>query len=244
MEVESDVTTPWQGRLHTIIFEGNINSVYEHTQLILLLDRRQDYFIYIHDKHYYFGDKQPTISRKFSTNSTKNHFFYLGMVQHQQLDYPGDPCEADPAYNFHACLKASLAAAVGCRLPWDRWTGPTVTVCTSLQQFQHYEDLFHGMEEQGSPATPACRQPCRYKEYRFVGAKQPTLFRSEHQIFGLAAKSNDTNFETEVFLYPVTSLVAEFGGTLGLFLGFSFMAIWDGFESTARFGRQFMFSIK
>jgi hypothetical protein len=28
--------------------------------------------------------------------------------------------------------------------------------------------------------------------------------------------------------------VAEFGGTLGLFLGFSFMAIWDGAEQLAR----------
>jgi hypothetical protein len=29
---------------------------------------------------------------------------------------------------------------------------------------------------------------------------------------------------------PWSSLVAEFGGTLGLFLGFSFMTLWDGVE--------------
>ena len=50
--------------------------------------------------------------------------------------------------------------------------------------------------------------------------------------------------ESEQLLYPLESLVgfffltllmspwpsqvAEFGGTLGLFLGFSFMALWDG----------------
>ena len=33
--------------------------------------------------------------------------------------------------------------------------------------------------------------------------------------------------EKEELIYPMESLVAEFGGTLGLFLGFSFMAIWD-----------------
>ena len=32
----------------------------------------------------------------------------------------------------------------------------------------------------------------------------------------------------EKLMYTVESLVAEFGGTLGLFLGFSFMALWDG----------------
>ena len=36
--------------------------------------------------------------------------------------------------------------------------------------------------------------------------------------------------ETGTLLYSIESLVAEFGGTLGLFLGFSFMALWDGLE--------------
>ena len=39
--------------------------------------------------------------------------------------------------------------------------------------------------------------------------------------------------ESESLLYPLTSLVAEFGGTLGLFLGFSFMWLWDGVELLA-----------
>ena len=33
--------------------------------------------------------------------------------------------------------------------------------------------------------------------------------------------------ETEALVYTVESLVAEFGGTLGLFVGFSFMNLWD-----------------
>ena len=36
-----------------------------------------------------------------------------------------------------------------------------------------------------------------------------------------------TMMEKEQLIYPLTSLVAEFGGTLGLFLGFSFMTVWD-----------------
>ena len=33
--------------------------------------------------------------------------------------------------------------------------------------------------------------------------------------------------ETEELIYPWQSFVAEFGGALGLFLGFSLMTIWD-----------------
>ena len=45
---------------------------------------------------------------------------------------------------------------------------------------------------------------------------------------GIWTVSPDTGVQQEVLLYPITSLVAEFGGTLGLFLGFSFMTLWDG----------------
>ena len=43
----------------------------------------------------------------------------------------------------------------------------------------------------------------------------------------LWAVSKNTVVKTEHLIYPISSLVAEFGGTLGLFLGFSFMALWD-----------------
>ena len=37
----------------------------------------------------------------------------------------------------------------------------------------------------------------------------------------------------QVLLYPFTSLLAEFGGCLGLFLGFSFVTISDGMKNLA-----------
>ena len=40
--------------------------------------------------------------------------------------------------------------------------------------------------------------------------------------------SQYTQVEEEVLVYPFQSFLAEFGGALGLFLGFSFMTIWDG----------------
>ena len=39
--------------------------------------------------------------------------------------------------------------------------------------------------------------------------------------------------EAEKLVYTVETLVAEFGGTLGLFLGFSFMNLWDVVEIAA-----------
>ena len=46
--------------------------------------------------------------------------------------------------------------------------------------------------------------------------------------------TNDTLVVTETLMFPLPSLVAELGGTLGLFLGFSFMTLWDGAANMVR----------
>ena len=55
---------------------------------------------------------------------------------------------------------------------------------------------------------------------------------------GVWAVSPDTTIQSEVYIYPWTSLVAEFGGTLGLFIGFSFMSLWDGLELAVRVSKK------
>ena len=39
--------------------------------------------------------------------------------------------------------------------------------------------------------------------------------------------TNTVVVKEEAYLYPFGSLVAEFGGTLGLFVGFSFLTLWE-----------------
>ena len=46
-------------------------------------------------------------------------------------------------------------------------------------------------------------------------------------IIYLAMSSSDVLEKQEELIYPFVSFVAEFGGSLGLFLGFSFMTVYD-----------------
>ena len=54
---------------------------------------------------------------------------------------------------------------------------------------------------------------------------------SEYYAFSLWAVSGKTTIRTEKLIYPPASLVADFGGTLGLFLGFSFVALFDKIQA-------------
>ena len=73
-----------------------------------------------------------------------------------------------------------------------------------------------------------CIKPCQYKKYTFIGERNPSAFTgSKYRFFSLWAVSEKTKVGTEKLIYPLSNLIAEFGGILGLFLGFSFISLWD-----------------
>ena len=50
--------------------------------------------------------------------------------------------------------------------------------------------------------------------------------------------STDIRSEKEAWVYPLVSFIAELGGSLGLFVGFSFLTIWDCLDfALARYKR-------
>ena len=83
-----------------------------------------------------------------------------------------------------------------------------------------------------------CKKPCSYKEYKFIGERKPTgLHENGTLTFSLWSVTRTTVVETEELFYPWTSLIAEFGGALGLFLGFSFMTLWERMENFCRLAK-------
>ena len=82
-----------------------------------------------------------------------------------------------------------------------------------------------------------CIKPCKYKKYSLLGDRKPSVFPTDDVAFSLWAVSENTRVATEQLVYPLSSLIAEFGGTLSLFLGVSFVTLWDNFRLVAVFCR-------
>ena len=129
---------------------------------------------------------------------------------------------------------------MGCKTLWDRWNGPGVPNCTTGEQYRcsslyaplsrRYDSILESLstaETREIARITNCMKPCKYKKYIIVGERQRTSFKSDNFTFSLWAVSKNTEVKTEELIYPLSSLVADFGGTLGLFLGFSFMTLWD-----------------
>ena len=120
----------------------------------------------------------------------------------------------------------SLSKLVGCKLPWDVWSSPNIQLCGTVEQLLEMVDLYEKIdtwEKHSVVNLTGCQPPCQYTEYKMKYAmkkgKTPGLI--------LRLSESKVLTRTEKVIYPVESFISEFGGAMGLFLGFSFMMIWD-----------------
>ena len=69
-----------------------------------------------------------------------------------------------------------------------------------------------------------CPPPCKYTQYQMKSFRKTVLDTPE---LILRLSESKVKMRTEKIIYPIESFVSEVGGAMGLFLGFSFIMIWD-----------------
>ena len=83
-----------------------------------------------------------------------------------------------------------------------------------------------------------CLRNCRFMSYKKVdvihGYESLMLERGEVWMNILLVNS-EVDVKEETLIYDLESLISDIGGSLGLFLGFSVMMIWDGLEKVIIF---------
>ena len=231
---QEDLTTTFQGRHFTLKPLRNITRN-QTDALVFKLDTTSSfgYIFWVHDENFFLSNINP-----FSTSSKlwwikgnelndTGYYRDLTLTKHKRLNLDRRPCEEDPFYSFTVCIKEKLSKKIGCRLPWDKWSPQERPVCTSEEQFNLFELLYSSLlnaEAEVITERTGCKIPCNYKEYKFVQSSPNPIPNPQSVAFWAA--SHKTHIEEEVLIYPFTSLVAEFGGSLGLFLGFSFITVW------------------
>ena len=107
--------------------------------------------------------------------------------------------------------------------------------------FELYKDI-HDFTRSELTATTSCLPPCNYYKYSHVGKKEIVdtqefgkqiiiwkvpLRKTKILGYAIVLANKEIVVEREMVLYDFTSFVSEFGGSLGLFLGFSFFMLWD-----------------
>ena len=115
--VVEDFAGTWQGRVFTINLPLIIGPDYSQDMLYLLLSPNYTQVeLYFHDHRYFIVNENPfgppTLLTRFDARTVGNHFQKLALTEFNKLDVPADPCNTDQSYNFHACVKRSIAKEV------------------------------------------------------------------------------------------------------------------------------------
>ena len=204
------------------------------------LKKNQTHFVFIHDPDYFLHTANPDAMPHIllGMDDRKSSFVYMRAIYQRIMDKPGQRCESSESYIFTACITNSISRMIGCRLEWDDWSSQDIPRCSRVAELLRFEQEYlklYGLSKETIVDYTGCLPPCRYTEYRL--ATEPVKYEVGNFILQIVLTSLDVIERTEELIYPMESFVSEFGGALGLFLGFSFMMVWDMLEFLMRLHR-------
>ena len=96
--------------------------------------------------------------------------------------------------------------------------------------------MIRGLDQDDLIKHTGCKLPCNYRKYDIKGSF--LIFREFG--FELYFASKAESVEKEVWTYGTESFLAEFGGALSLFTGFSCLMFWDAFVLVFGITRKFI----
>lgn len=241
-----DITYVKKGKCYRLEYDQKIGTNYSNDVIAFKKHRIAIAEVFIHDPSFFIMTFNlaaiPHIKydlgndvNSFGLQSKKDTILIISVTQHINLNKPHRPCEESPSYDFTICVKMSIARKTGCKPSWDVFITKRMTTCSSLEQLENFEAFYeelYNMEQKDIFKTSGCAPPCKYREYKVVDTKVKI---KGNGLFGFILASTDILVETEAYTYPWVSLLAEFGGALGLFLGFSFIMLWDCMEKIFNF---------
>lgn len=156
----------------------------------------------------------------------------MNVERHEKFNRTKEPC----GQSFKNCIDKFLDQEVGCRLHEEK-TSQTPR-CSSKEKIKTIEGIYKKFifnKNEEFQRMTGCLPPCSYMKYSVVFTQKV----SENLGFILKYAVKDLTVVKEVgschlttfqeLLYPFPSFLAEVGGALGLFLGFSFVMLWDVF---------------
>ena len=223
------------GNCFMLKYEDNFTTDWETNTINLSFNKDLMYDIFFHDPKFFMITANLKINpaarfrKAFLPNVTKQFDVYpIVVTEHRRINRAEAPCVEDKDYKLESCVEKSLVEKLGCRYPWDRKNRRYVPVCDTVEKILDLEAKFYSIgkdERKNVVAKTGCLAPCRYREYKILSDIMKGL--ADGFGVGVVYPSTEIRLEEEEYIYPLISFISEFGGALGMFLGFSFNMLWD-----------------
>ena len=208
--------------------------------------------IYIHYRNHFTSSQLKTYGSEILQVSIRNEDSFRSSYEVEPsevvfLDQENSPCvnpEDNVNVNIWPCLEDYFASNINCTLPWlSEKSGSKLPVCTNHLGYRQYIGSFTdiiGFETDNFTQTAKCIPSCKRAEYSVkLFTESPGLepkvynylgvdngFQNAWQVEFFFGKDRFTKRE-QYYTYDYQNLWADFGGYLGLLLGYSLLGFYD-----------------
>ena len=195
--------------------------------LSIALNKSLEYMILMHDPDFMMMTSNPKVVPRLSFSIDENFggkTVYIEATIHIKMNREDSPCTEKDEYSFHDCVRQSVAYKIGCNSLWGSFPG--LKKCSSVKEVKEYERIYSAitvMDQKEITIHLGCPLPCTFTGFSL--AEEPFSSVGFEPKVGLDIMfgSQSITVAKEKLVYPLSSFIAEVGGSLGLFLGFSFL---------------------
>ena len=195
--------------------------------------------IHLHHPHHWSNSHlmlygQELINVQSSDVSGTWSSFQIDPLEVHHINQNTEPCisEEDKVIDIWECMTAHMYSKINCTLPWVAETkDKDVHLCSLPAEYDLYhatiiEGIYQNSEyiEKVAKCTPGCKRT-EYSAKLFYTSQEPTL--SEKWRLSIVFVRDKFPVKEQFYIYGTANLIADFGGYLGLLLGYSLLGFYD-----------------
>ena len=146
-----------------------------------------------------------------------------------------EPCisESNKITNIWDCLTHHIYTRLNCTLPWvEKAQNGNIHLCSSPEEYDLFQAIAiqsMNLDSEYIEKVAKCIPQCKRTEYsaklRFSAAGDPSL--AGKWLLRIYFGRDKFPVKEQFFIYGTANLIADFGGYLGLLLGYSLLGFYD-----------------
>ena len=160
--------------------------------------------------------------------------YQIDPLEVHHINQDTEPCisEEDKVIDIWKCMTDHMYSKINCTLPWvAEAKDKDVHLCSSPAEYDLYHaTIMRGVYintdyiEKAAKCTPGCKRT-EYSAKLLYSMKDPTL--SEKWRLSFVFMKDKFPVKEQFYIYGTANLIADFGGYLGLLLGYSLLGFYD-----------------
>ena len=199
------------------------------------------YDIFIHQKGQFwprsdmgsFGQPDAVTVAQSTHRGIDDLELYFSVKEISRINSQENPCNENEQYSLTVCLHDYAYRQSGCRINIFGTLQKRKEFCTQEGFKVYIETLQYLKQEdiQKIEKVSGCKRKCKTFAYHYEKNLQKSEGENNNrsEVF-IQAKSSVVTYLTEHYTFDINDFISSVGGNLGLFLGWSFLTIFETLE--------------